>query len=269
MTTTFINKIANPPIHSTITPAIIDSTIPALKNQNSQMTIDPDWQKWFQQVNDRVNVNNYYGNPSVLLNSDFYWNRGVTSPVTQADGDGAYFSEKWQVFGASSADYTITKETFDGNSPDQIGSTNYINVYIANYTSGSLYLYQRQSGAQFLRRYQQRVMNFSLQAFNNQNVSIRLLLEIYFYFDTGHASYSQAVFFLEPGENEISSIINTEFIGSNSVGASPYVDFRLNIVGLNNNTADFDLIYLKTEIADQPTILYVDHALEKTRIDNS
>lgn len=238
-------------------------------SQNSSQKIHPDWQKWYQAIHNQVSSTNYYGYPSLCLNSNFYWNRGVSSPVTQADGDGAFFSEKWQVHGASAANYTLTQTTFNGDNEDNSGSNTYINVSVSSWNGNSFYLYQRQSGAQFLRLYQNRNMQLSAKIINNQNDLDSFYFEVYYYYDTGTDRYESAVFNLDSGINYVSAEIDIPLIGPQSIGATPYVEFRFVFNNLNNNTADFDLIYIKAEMSDMPTPLYVDAALEKTRIDNS
>lgn len=264
--TKFINQIGNPPIYTPINQTQLSG---AMANADMSGEIHANWQKYLQQLTNASNVNNYYGNPSVLLNSDFYWNTGVASPVTQADGDGAFISEKWQVKGAGVATYTITQEPFAGNATDQIGSTTYLNVNVSSYTSGDFYIYQRQTGSQFLRRYQSRRLNLSMLAYNNQNASSNLSFEVFFFFDPTSVTYSGQILMMAENENEIADIINTNFIGSTAVGAGAYVEFRLRFGALNSGTANIDINYIKAEMADEPTILYVDHALERTRINNS
>lgn len=264
--TKLINQVGNPPIQTPINASQLSG---ALANADMAGAIHSNWQKYLQQLTNAANVNNYYGNPSVLLNSDFYWNTGVSSPVTQADGDGAFISEKWQVHGAAAATYTIAQEAYAGNSSDQIGSTTYLNVEVPAYTIGDFYLYQRQAGSQFLRRYQSRRLNLSMLGFNNQNKSVNLNLEVFFFFDPASITYTGQTILLDENEFELSDIINTDFIGNTAVGAGAYVEFRLRFGDLGNGTANFDINYIKAEMADEPTILYVDHALERTRINNS
>lgn len=264
--TQFIKQLGNPPIYTAINQSNYGSdNFPTLKGSDMIGSVHADWQKWMQQLTDITNTNNYYGNPSLTVNADFYWNAGVANPVSTD----TFFSEKWQVVGAAVATFTLTQTAFAANDSDQIGSTTYIRVQVAAYTSGAFYLRQRQTGADIVRRYQGRVINFSLLAYNNQSKSIKLGLEIFVFFNPSSTTFSEAVVQLDPGANELSSAINTDFLGSTAVGANPYVEFRLRFIDLVDGTADFNLIYLKAEIADQPTILFVDHALERTRITNS
>lgn len=263
----FIQQVGNPPIHSNFnstgddTDSANDITLTGKTNS--------EWQKWLGQVKDQLNNNNYYGYPSVLLNSDFYWNKAIATPVTQADPDGTYFSEKWQVHGSAVATYTLTQTAFPANNSDQIGSITYIRVQVSAYTAGDFYLYQRQTGSEFLRRYQNRSISFSILANNTTTNTLKVQLEIFIFFDPTSVIKKQAVIFLDPGETETASIIKTEPIAPTAVGAGAYVEFRLRFISLEGNPADFNLIYLKAEMADQATVLYVDHALERTRIDNS
>lgn len=268
--TKFVNYIANPPIYTPLDKRDSNGDQKnALTGTEMSGFVHANWQKWMQQLTDNSNVNNYYGNPSVLLNSDFYWNRGIATPVTQGSGNGAFFSEKWQVQGAAVATYTITQEAFPGNDSDQIGSTTYIKVDAEDFTTGDFYLYQRQTGSQFLRRYQKRRLNLSLLAYNNTETATLLNFEVFYHFDPTNATYTGQAIFLQPGSNELAGVIDTPYIGDTAVGAGAYVEFRLRFGNLGVNKANFNLTYIKAEMADQPTVLYVDHALEKTRIDNS
>ncbi len=265
MITQFVKKIGNPPIHNDISKSQFDDKQSSLVGSDMLGSIHANWQKYMQQLTDDANLNNYYGFPSVAVNSDFYWNTGVASPITTD----TYFSEKWLVFGAASATFTLTQESFSPSSTDQIGSNTYINIDVSSYTSGDFYLYQRQNGDNMLRRFQGRLINYSLLAFNNQNKTINLSLEIFFNYDPTSETFKQGIVQLVPGVNELAGSINTTFLGDRVIGAGAYVDFRFRFVDLIDGTANFNLIYLKPELSDQPTILYVDHALERTRIDNS
>lgn len=232
--------------------------------------INADYQKWHQQISDTLNTSNFYGNPSVLLNSDFYWNTGVPTPVTQADPDGTFFSEKWQVNHNGSATFSLAQTAFPANDPDQTGSTTYMNLSVSAYDdSGDLCLYQRQTGSQFLRRYQGKTNNFSSKIINNGTNTVMTQYQIYYFFDPSDATYIQGTLALPPGLTELGTGITTPEIGSTSVGAGAYVEYRFVFKTIPGGTADIDIIYLKSEMADNSTVLYVDHALERARIDNS
>lgn len=233
------------------------------------------WVQWTNAVSNHVNSPAFYGNPSEALNSDFYWQRGIATPITEGDGDGAFFAEKWQIQGAAVATYTITTTAYAADASNQEGSIYYENFNVTNYTgdgsSSDFYAYQQtQSLSAFLRRFQGRFVSMSAIIENNQNKAITARFELFFEYDGSTAErFMGDNFSLSPGNNQVSDQIETPFIEGKTIGAGCYVQFRFVICSLGDNTADFDLTYIKVEIANQATVLYVDHALEKTRIDNS
>ncbi|RTL14558.1 MAG: hypothetical protein EKK56_00955 [Flavobacteriaceae bacterium] len=265
MTTPFVANISNPPSKD----LFVDKTI------LGDDTNHRNWIQFMNQVASQINLPNYYGNPSECLNSDFNWQRGIATPVTQANGDGAYISEKWQIHGAAVATYTITSTQYAATADYQSASKYYEHVVVSNYagngTLSDFYIYQQTTtGSNFLRLYQLQILNFSTLIVNNQTAAINMKFEILFHYD-GSADdlYESNTFDLTPGENYMASDLITSSIANKTVGAGAYVQFRLVFCKLNANTADIDVRYIKCEIANQPTALYVDHALEKTRIDNS
>jgi hypothetical protein len=98
-------------------------------------------------------------------------------------------------------------------------------------------------------------MNMSTLIYNNQSQVVTLGLEIFCFYDPSGVIFKQAVLQLVPGANEVSSVIDTAMIGTTAVGAAPYVEFRLRMINLPGGTADFNITYIKNEIADEPTIL--------------
>ena len=260
----FDTRITEAPIYS---PIQIEKRDPLTHVPSQQITSD--WQKYTDQIHQQVASTNYYGYPSLCLNSNFYWNRAIATPVTQADGDNAFFSEKWQIFGASNATYTLTRTTFPANNEDNSGSIYYINVDVSAWNGNDLYFFQKQDGAQFLRLYQNRNIYLSTKIDNSQTDLDSMNFEIFVYYDTGSETYQSAIFHLEEGINYVAGQIQLPFLDTASIGGSPYIEFRLRFNNLNDGTADFNLIYIKAEMSDSPTPFYMDAALEKTRIDNS
>lgn len=267
----FHKRLTTAPIYNELANELYE--IQNQQNSNEPIAIGKQtpstWQKWFQNVHNITSATNYYGYPSVCLNSDFYWNTAIANPVTQAAGDGAFFSEKWQVQGAAVATYTLTRTTFTGNDADQTGSTVYVNVAVTAWTGAAFYFYQRQAGAQFLRRYQGRNLFLSAKIRNNNSESIQMIFDVFFYYDTSSASFLSKELTIHSGENYLSSLIKPDMLTGLTIGGAPYVEFRLKFVTLPSSVADIDMIYIKAEMADYPTPLYVDHALERPRIDNS
>ena len=107
----------------------------------------------------------YIMNPSVALNADFSTlGASGTTPITQADGDGAEFSDDWNVFGASNATYTITPTAYPtgaitGTSPSTIPTASgyYIHVDVTTHNGDPFYFYQRQNNT--IRKYQKNFLN--------------------------------------------------------------------------------------------------------------
>lgn len=245
----------------------------AVNDQNSS-NLNANWQKLFNQMTNQQNVTDGYGNPSVALNSDFYWNNGVSSPITTD----TFISEKWKIFGAATTTFTVTQTAYNNSSNNQTGSTTYLNIAITGYTGigdgSDLYIYQRQSGSQFLRRYQNRNISMSIESLNNNTAGVKVQMQMYIYYDTTNQLFSSSVTNIDTNTDSYSSIVFPSQLTTGLVGSSSYIDFRLAILPpvpfiSPANNINFNLNYFKAEICDKSTDLYVDHALERVRIDNS
>ncbi|MDP6771351.1 MAG: hypothetical protein QF704_11695, partial [Anaerolineales bacterium] len=195
--------------------------------------------------------------------------RSITTPVTEADGDGTYISEEWQIEGAGVATYTFTQTTYDDDASDNTGSDTFIECDIDSYTSGDFYLYQRRSGARYLRKHQLNDICLSLSATSELSDPFKVQFEIYFYFDTGNASYMGNVMEIQPGDNFIYSKIRTNKLAGETIGASPYIEFRLHFLTTVASSTIINLRYIKGEFSNHATPLYIDQGLEQTRIDNA
>lgn len=273
----FTNRLTTAPIYHQTNNNLSGVTLNENKNlsgatlniDTAQKT-DSTWQKWFQQIHNIISVNSYYGNPSCLLNSDFYFNSGVSTPTTEADGNGAFFSEKWQVTGAAGANYSLTQTAVPANDPDQTGSVTYMKFNVTSWDGSTLlYLYQSQAGSQFVRRYQGRNLYMSAKIKNNTQESITIGFRVLVHYDPTSKEFKKGTLTINPGINYISAPIKTDMIDDVAVGGSPYVNFGFQFVNLPSGTADLNVYYIKAELADTPTELYIDHALEETRIANS
>lgn len=242
------------------------------KKPEGDLDNNQSWIQFHNAVANQINSAAFYGNPSELLNSDFNFNVGVPTPVTQADPDGTYISEKWQVHGAAVATYSFEHVAYGTTDYDPTGSLEYMHFTITNYSgdgsNSDFYIYQQRDGSQYLRQYQERIISCSLNFNNNQNAAVFCRFEIYFFYDGSTPEVFQGKnFSLAPGQNEISDTIQTPTISGKTIGGAPYMQTRFVFCTLNNNTADLNGLYLKTELAEQATVLYVDHALERVRID--
>jgi hypothetical protein len=267
MMTGFIRYVSSPPRDLFIKKDINDKDV----NHDN-------WTKWLNNVQDVLNSPAYYGYPSLCLNSDFNFQSGVPSSINQGNGDGALWAQLWKIHGASIATYTITHTAYSANNDNNsTGSLYYVNFDVTNYTgdgTGSdFYGYQQFNGAQYLQQFQSRIISMSCVINNTQTKSINGKFEIYFNFnesspDVVDMTYSSQVFEIAAGYNEISAQITTDDLSQYTVGASPYMQFRFVFCNLGDNTANINLQYVKAELADDATILYVDHFLEQTRIAN-
>lgn len=203
--------------------------------------------------------------PSVLLNPDFNFLSGKgTTPTTQADGDNVEFVSKWFVFGASNATYTITPASYANNATQRTGSVYYVHLEVATYNGGAFYFYQRQ--AVTVRKYQDRPMMQSLFVNNNQDTVIGVRFDIYTYLDTADALQSAGTLYLQPGLNDLSSLIETVSLQDLTVGAANCTEFRLNFSDLNAGTADLDIYWIKSEFGKMATPLNIDHYAEEARL---
>ena len=250
----FSLQVNQPPIYSKL-------------NEKDSNSLNSNWQKLFNQMTNLQNVTEGYGNPSVALNSDFYWNTGVVSPIT-SDG---LISEEWGIYSnaGASGTYTITKESVPANDLDQTGSLYYLRVQIHTYTGAGdgadFYIYQRQTGNQFLRRYQNRNLSLSTRILNNLTDGFKVQLQYVPNYDPSTETLSANVISVDQTTGFYSTTVTTPSLSGKSVGAGASADFRLAIFGVG----DVNLYYIKAEMCDKPTDLYIDHALEKTRIANS
>lgn len=194
----------------------------------------------------------YISNPTILTNGNFS-SGGVL--ITQADGDNAEFFIGWKVIGSSVATYTLTPTNYLLNSPIPSASITYSHVVVASYDGVSpFYFYQRQNAT--LRKYQSTPLTYGIFIKNNQDKVIKIRMDIYSFYDgstpvlkTGKSIY------LQPGLNKIASTIQQSTLRGLTVGASSYTEFRLNLVGLNNGTADFEMYYIKCEFGTISTLL--------------
>lgn len=265
----FITQISNPPIYSSNSSGETQKIInPAVKEALSNQDTQSDWQKWYQQATSVLNQSNFYGNPSVLLNSDFYWNAGILSPVT---ADNAVFSEKWNVTGSGTTTFSIGYTTYSNADSDNIGSIYYAATSVTAYSGadGSFNLYQTQSGAQFLRRYQNRQIMMSAKITNNNAAVLQAKFSLSFVYNTSPTEVIQSgVLTIPQGINEIAGTLITNPLSGKTITGTPSVIFKLSFFGMTL-PASFKVQYIKAELATVPTILYVDHALERSRIDNS
>lgn len=251
----FIQQIGNPPNESSVV------TGSSLSLTNSRV-----WINWFNQVNQAINLTEYYGNPSVTINPDFNFVSGVPTPRTQAAGNGVTVAEKWLLRGATGNTYSIGWSPVLATSGATSGSNNAINVVVTSQTA-PIIIYQIQPGSAYLRQYQGRPLSISsaIQLLTGEAICRFNYVE---FFDPSSRICTGKTFRITSGRNEYSGVVDIPFLAGSSIGAAPYASIEFEIVS-SSASFSFVLEYIKAELAEQPTVLYVDHALEQTRIANS
>lgn len=203
----------------------------------------------------------YVMNPSVVANANFATlGPSGTTPITQADGDNAEFSDDWKVFGAANATYTLTPTAYptgaiSNTSPSliQTSSGYYIHVVVTTHNGGSFYFYQRQNDT--VRKYQKNFFTYGVIIRNNQNKVIKIRMELFNFYDPSSTLLADNTIYLQPGLNRLTSQVTTDSLSGKTISASNYTEFRLSFLDLEDGTADLDLYQLKCEFGKVSTIL--------------
>lgn len=210
-----------------------------------------------------------------LRNPDFnlLGTNGYT-PITQADGSGANFSQQWNVFtggGANAYTITPTPYTMVGYSPS--GSNNFVNLAVSALDQ-ALYLYNinYSTTSQFnnVGTYSGKPVTFSTIIENNNDNNATL----------GFSAFINDVMGLTSNEIEFPSLILRPGINvapmsgkipdlrGKTLGANPYIEFRFNVKALNNAPLDCNILYLKAELSNYASPLELNHILEQLICDN-
>lgn len=209
--------------------------------------------QFLNSVHDSLQALTSIPNPSILTNANFATvGTHGTTPITQGDGD-TDISSTWAVVGSASATYTITTTPFPGNSTIQSASPYYIHVVINTYSGSGLYFAQTQNNT--VRQYQNNKFTFGLGIKNNQSAVIKIRMSIFSYYDTDSKLIEGGTLYLQPGLNQLTTTIQTESLNGKTIGASPYTQFRLNFLELNNGTADLEFYQIKGEFGSISTPL--------------
>ena len=235
----------------------------------SDGTIPYDWSRFFNNLFGSVNsLIDASLNSNLMLNGTFHFNDGVSTPVNQVDGDGAYVSEKWQVNGASNADYTITSTQYTLESTHKTTSSYYQDINISNYTGGDVYLYQVFIGINAVRLVQGRTISFS-GVFNNVSAnSVSIQFGLYRNYDPSDDLVKSMSVILKPGFNLVRSSIVVPMPTGITAGASPYLEVRAYITRFTD-ACHITAHYIKAEFGANVTPNITDNFIERSRINNS
>lgn len=206
-------------------------------------------------VNDVNEALNFIMNPCILANANFATLGGSgQTPVTQAAGDGAQISNSWNVFGASNATYSMTSASYPNNSLIQSASAYYEHVQVSTHNGNDFYIYQRQSNT--VRKYQNNFLTYGLIIKNNQSTVKKIRMQIYSHYDgsTDNPANGAAIY-LQPGINNLSSMIQIQSLSGLTVGNGNYSEFRLFFADLYDGTADLEIYQVKCEFGKIQTLL--------------
>jgi len=221
------------------------------------------WQAWLNTIGIKINNHATLTNDSLLINPDFHWSRTKGNTPTTTDGE---FVEKWNVK-ANGMTFSITP-TFYTNTTysSYTGSDRYVNITINTVNSNEFIIYQTINKE--LSLFQNRKITISSFALNNVANSFKC--KFYIGFDlTGGGTNTYSAdgksLTIANGENDIVSTLTCPKVSTDN--QTNVVTIALKLYDLVN-PVNFNLYYIKPEVSETKTDLYVNHILEKLIIDN-
>lgn len=222
------------------------------------------WRDWLNSIHSFINTHTYLNNNSHTLNPDFHWARVNGGAPKSTDGE---FMDQWFVKSNGST-FTITPTIYTDSYPSsQTGSKHYANVAITTPASNDFEIYQ--SFPNYTSRFQNK--DISTHSLIRNNGSNRFNLRYYIGFDTDndgtdeHFIRGKAVHVV-PGINEIGNNFKVPEVADNNQNTT--ITLKLLATELTD-PVNFDLFHAKFEDSDMTTPLFVDHTLEKLKIDNA
>lgn len=240
------------------------------KTSIAEGTLSTEWEHFHNDIfNNTSSLSNRGLNVPIplLRNPDFnILSANNYDPVTPLEGSDYEVVGNWfLVNGGGTNDYTITPTAWNSTDNSPTGSLNYINVDITTQDS-PLYFYNvnysTDSPQQFngAAKYNGQIVTMSMVYRNNTDNEI----QCQFTTDTpGYGLTHSAQFTLKNTRNFIAArLLFPNFDGTSLT--PPYLtQFRFNISNIFETAANFDIIYLKTEISNVATPLQIDHTLEQ------
>lgn len=224
----------------------------------------PRWRDWLNSIHSFISTHSFLNNNSHTINPDFHWARVNGGAPRTTDGE---FMDNWFVKSNGST-FTITPTIYTNSYPSsQTGSKHYANINITTPTANDFEIYQ--SLPNYTARFQNK--EISTQSLIQNNGSNRFTLRYYVGFDTNndgtdeHFTRGKGIY-VKPGINELGSLLKLPKVDDNNQNTT--ITLKLLATELNN-PVDFNLFHVKFEDSDMPTPLFVDHTLEKLKIDNA
>jgi len=242
------NPISLPPIHDNVL-------------ENNKPTIE--WKNWFDSILQSLNNNTSLYNDHLVRNPDFNWSRAKGNIPTTVDGP---FVEEWYVKGNSMI-FKITPTAYSSTQDSSLtGSERYVNISITSVNSNEFIIYQLLYKK--LSKLQNKNITFSARVKNNTVNSVKA--KFYVGFDmtsdgTDEFSASSGAVYINDDTRDIYSTVKMPKIPTDNL--TNRVTIALKLFDLTN-PVNLDLYYIKPEIADKPTMLHVEHPLERYQIDN-
>lgn len=199
------------------------------------------------------------------------------TPITETDGNDVEFSDKWNVFSGAGNAYEITPKAYPSVGFSPSGSNNFIN-FITTVKNSELYFYNKNysTTGQFnsVGQYSGKKITFSTIIKNNNNNNATFNFSAFINDVTGVVSnlIESSSITLRPGYNLGAMTIQIPELRGLAYGANPFIQLRFNLKNLNGDlidpSLDCDIFYLKSEISDNASFLYVDHILEQLICNN-
>jgi hypothetical protein len=217
------------------------------------------WLSWLNDLHRRVKNSGALSNDHTVLNPDFHWYGTTITSDGQACNPWAITSNG-ATFTSTPTAYTSTNNNAD------TGSKQYINLAITAGTGGNFEFHQQADNK--LSRYQNKRVTLSSKVTNNNSDPVKA--HFYVGVDTNASGTDDHVqtsgtFDLASGLNVPTASFDIPRIETDNQNNKVNIKLILENV---TQPSDLDLHYIKDEFSSSPTVLNVDHSLEKYRIDN-
>jgi len=222
------------------------------------------WQNWINSIHGKIRTHDFNVNNHIPLNPDFHWSRihGETPIV----GDGETV-DKWFVKSNGNS-FTLTPTFYTDNTyTSATGSAHYINLTIPSALIADFEIYQ--TLANEVSKFQNKDIVASVLLKNNTSVSADIKFYIGYDMDnSGTDDYwdETSAMKITQADSLVYVVIPTTQISTNNQNHT--ISMKL-LFTESSAAIDFDLFFIKFELTDQFSGIYVDHTFEKLRIDNA
>lgn len=243
-----------------ISPPPVNDPLMSLVSENKNK-IGSAWQDFHSKSQQMLDHHSNLTTDNALLNPDFHWSRTKGNTPTIADGE---FVEKWNVKSNGMA-FTITPtfHTSTTYSADS-GSDRFINVSIPNPTSADFELYQEFPNTISLLHNKKLIVSGFAKNKGLESVKMKAVITFDINNDGTPEFVTNSKTFHTGRESFFSFELQTPKITTDNQSNKQLIKLILFDLSV---AVDLDLFYLKAEFNNLPTRLYVNHLLEKVKID--